>query len=379
MRVAILLGQDLGFCRRVTSGILKFAGQKGDWEFRDAAPDAALLPALGRWNPDGIIAHLFDPHLAAGLSRLGCPVVSTTDTINTPDWPVVDVDNKEVGREAARYLMRRGYRNFAYFGSGTAVFSKDRKSGFESELAASNFAVHSLQAEFLPKPPAADIWRSTGQRLDQWLESLPRPVAIFCSNDIPARRIAEACRRVQLAIPNEVAILGVDNDSSECRLSSPSLSSIDTPAEQIGHEAAAILSALMKKKNPPKPSVFLPPLHVVTRASTDGWNCAHPVVVSALNYIEENTPRGLRVDAVAKHVAVSRRKLERLFRSEIQRSVLTVIREARFALSKELLATTELRISDVATRSGFPDSRRMHAAYRESTGMTPGEWRKQVR
>lgn len=378
-RVAILLGQDLGYCRRVTSGILRYAGERSDWEFRDGPPDAALLPALEKWRPDGILVHLFDRHLAGGLSRIGCPIVSTTDTLSSSDFPTVDVDNEEVGREAGRYFIRRGFRNFAYFGSRTGRFSKLRESGFVNQLASDGHVAASLHAEFLPKPPVADIWRTAGNRLDQWLEKLPRPVAVFCSNDIPARRVAEACKRMKINVPNEVSILGVDNDSSECRLSSPPLSSIDTPAERIGHEAAGILASLMNGQKVAKSRFHLPPLHIVTRASTDRWSCSHPVVRSALDFISKETPQGLGVETVARKTGVSRRQLERLFRAELRRSVLDVIRESRLALSKELLATTSLRISDIASRSGFSDAKRMNVAYRDSTGMTPSEFRKRIK
>ncbi|MFV1995838.1 MAG: XylR family transcriptional regulator, partial [Verrucomicrobiales bacterium] len=231
-RVAVLMSLDLGYCRRVMSGILRYATEGGGWEFRDGPPDGDLLAALARWEPDGIIVHLFDRHLAGGLERIDCPVVNTTDTLQPLDLPLVDVDNREVGREAAHYFVRRGFRHFAYFGSRRARFSEEREAGYREVLEESGYELVSHHAEFLPKLPPAEIWSPSSSRLENWLRDLSKPVAIFCSNDLPARRIAEACARGGLRVPDEVAILGVDNDESECRLAYPALSSVDTPSEK---------------------------------------------------------------------------------------------------------------------------------------------------
>ncbi|MEM1295505.1 MAG: substrate-binding domain-containing protein [Verrucomicrobiota bacterium] len=377
-RVAVLLSQDLGYCRRVLSGVLRFAGERRDWHFRDGPPDTELLPALAKWRPHGIIVHLHDRHLAGGLARIGCPVVSTTDTLTAFDLPLVDVDNSEVGRDAARYFLQRGFRNFAYFGSQTARFSQNREQGFQEVLAEAGHVVHSHHAEFLPKPPSGDPWRSLGRRVDEWLAGLPNPIAIFCSNDLPARRIAEACERGGLAVPDEIALLGVDNDSSECRLASPHLSSIDTPAENIGYEAARMLADLMDGRTLPLRRMMLPPLFVATRSSTDRWACSHPTVTKALDYIRDECARAVNVSDVASRVGVSRRQLERLFRQELSRSVLTAIQDAKVALARELIASTNLRIAEIAERSGFGNPKRLHAVFRKQIGFSPAEFRRQT-
>ncbi len=375
------MSHDLGYCRRVLSGVLRFAGERSDWHFRDGPPDHELLPALIKWKPDGIIAHLYDRHLAGGLARINCPVISTTDTLPAFDYPIVDVENREVGREAARYFLRKGFKNFGYFGSRTAGFSIDREAGFREILEASGIqSLQSHHAEFLPKPPGADPWRAVGPRVDDWIARLPKPAAVFCSNDLPARRIAEACVRCGIDVPGEIALLGVDNDSSECRLASPHLSSIDTPAENIGYEAARLLSDLMAGKQPAKQQhIQLPPLFVVTRSSTDRLACSHPVVLKALTYIREESATTMKVDTVARKAGVSRRQLERLFRDELKRTVLSVIHETRTARARELLAGTNLTIAEIADRVGFSNAKRLHAVFREQTGFPPSSYRQQVK
>lgn len=378
-RVAVLLGHELGYCRRVLSGVLRFAGEKGNWHFRDGPPDHELLPALAKWKPDGVIAHLYDRYLAGGLARLDCPVVSTTDTLASVEFPLVDVDNREVGREAARYFLRQGFRHFGYFGSRTARFSVAREAGFREVIEATgHLTVESHHAEFLPKPPGTDPWRAAGQRVDRWITSLPKPVAVFCSNDLPARRISESCMRCGIKVPGEIALLGVDNDSSECRLATPHLSSIDTPAEGIGYEAARILSELMDGVELQKSRLFLPPLYIATRSSTDHLACTDPVVGKALKYIRNRADQAMNVESVGRHVGVSRRQLERLFRSELNRTILSVIHETKTAMVRELLVSTNLRISEIADRVGFSNAKRLHAVFRQQTGFSPDSYRKKV-
>lgn len=372
-RIAVLLNHELGYCRRVLSGILRYAEGRSDWILRDGPPDVALLEALAKWRPDGVIAHLVEGHLAVALERMQCPVVSTTATLNREDLAVVDVDNVAVGREAGRYFLGRGFRNFAYFGSGTARFSQERKQGFEEEVGARGFEVSSLHAQFLPQPTAAEIWRPLGERVESWLRGLKKPVALFCSNDIPARRIAELCGQAKIVVPGEIAILGVDNDTSECRLARPQLSSIETPAEQVGHRAAEVLASLMAGEE--LAAKVQPPVHVITRASTDRWASQDEVVRRAMGFIREETAMGVGVEAVARNCGVSRRQLERVFQRELGMTVLGVIQDQRIDLARALLVSTKLPVSVVSERSGFSDPKRMRVLFRERLGMSPREFR----
>ncbi len=375
------MGQEIGYCRRVLFGILRFANQQEQcaWQFRDGPPDPELLPALSRWRPDGVIAHLYDRHLAGGLERMGCPVVSTTDTLNSPQFPLVDVDNRQVGRDAARYLMTRGFKHFAYLGSRSARFSVARWDGFCESLAEAGRTADSFSIEFLPKPPLAELWRPASGRLENWLEGLSKPVAVFCSNDLPARRVAEACLARGLRVPDEVAILGVDNDVSECRLANPHLSSIDTPSEKIGYEAARMLAEIMEGRTPPNREIFVVPLPVVTRASTDRFATAEPTVKAALELIQEKASTGIQVDDVSRAVGISRRQLERRFRAELDRTILAVIHESKVDRAKLLLLESELPIAEIAERTGFADAKRFNVVFKKQTEMSPRDYRKNLR
>ncbi|MGE9293314.1 MAG: XylR family transcriptional regulator, partial [Puniceicoccales bacterium] len=251
-RIALLLGMDLGYSRRVLSGILGYAESENlAWVFHHAPPDLRIIPALRRWQPDGIIAHLSELELANRLCALNVPLISVTDTLTDSTFPTVDVDSKAVGRVAAEYFLNRGYRSFAYFGSKNASFSLNRKQGFSDRLKEAGFTPHYLHSDFLPQSPFLENWELEDRNTKQWLVKLPKPVGILASNDIPARTLCDLCRRTHLRVPDDVAILGIDNDLSICRMSRPTLSSVDIPAESIGRTAAQHLQKRIQGKSIP--------------------------------------------------------------------------------------------------------------------------------
>lgn len=376
-RIALLLGQDLGYCRDVERGVLLYSQLIRDWVFRDAPPSVDVLKPLRDWKPHGIICHLYLPELARRLGRFRCPIVNTTNTLATLKFPLVENDHLEIGRMGAEHFLERGYRNFGFFGSGWAQFSLDRESGFRKRLQAEGLTVSSCYMEYLPRPPADVSWKRIDSQLRQWLTELPRPVAILASNDVPARHLADACLALGLKVPEEVAILGVDNDVSECGLARPPLSSIAVAGQRVGFEAAKMLDDLMHERPRPVTTVWVPPIRVETRQSTDTLAIDDPLVSSALALIRTHFSQDLGVDFLARQLATSRSKLERSFRTHLDRSILEEIHRVRIEGAKKLLSETSLPIGLVATRTGFSNARRLAVVFRQITGTTPTEFRRQ--
>jgi LacI family transcriptional regulator len=378
-RVALILGQDLGFCRGVLRGVQSFANRHESWIFRDAAPVPEVIAPLREWNPAGIIAHLFDQSLADELLRLGKPVVNVTSTLAELKVPLVEVDHLAVGKMAARYFLDAGFRNFGYFGSRTAGFSHDRERGFCETVEAAGHRCLSCYAEYLPRPALGGSWLEIDEQVKGWLLSLPKPVAIFASNDVPARELAEVCRLLNLQVPEEVALLGVDNDELECGLAYPPLSSIAIPSERVGFEAAAILSQMMAGKPPPAQPLFLPPKAVVVRQSSDVVAVEDPDLSAVLRFIRQHAAEPITVETILAHVPVSRRKLERTFSRVMNRTILDEIRRVRIERVKRLLSTTDLQMPAIATQAGFESARRLATVFRQMTGITPTDYRNQFR
>jgi LacI family transcriptional regulator len=377
-RIALCMGQDVGFCRDLIRGIRAYAIDKTDWVFQNGPPESSVIHAFRQWKPHGIIAQLLTAELAAQVLRLRKPVVDTSCSVPRLRAPVVDVDHQAVGRLAAEHFLERGYRHFGFFGSDWAHYSKLRESSFRLRLAEAGHAVSACYVEYLLRLPALMESKRAAGRVRRWLEELPKPVAILAANDIPARELADACRRIGLRVPDDVALLGVDNDDLECGLTWPPLSSVATPSRRIGYEAARLLDDLMAGKPPPRGGVFLPPAGVVTRQSTDTLAIHDAAVVAALHFIRSRAADGIRVGDVAAHAAAGRRTLEYKFRELVGHTILEEIRRVRVQRVKQLLSDTDSAMPAVARRSGFATPQRMSVVFRQVTGLTPSAYRQQT-
>lgn len=378
-RVALIMGQDIGYCRDVLRGIQAFATGHESWIFHDAAPDLRILQPLKEWKPQGIIAHLFQEELAEELRALGKPLVNTTSTLADLELPLVEIDHHAVGRMGAEHFLQGGFRNFGYFGSRTAGFSIGREQGFCRRLQEAGYSCSSCYAEYMPRPDAGGSWVDIDKRVHRWITALPKPVGILASNDVPARTLAEVCRQLDLNVPTDVAILGVDNDDVETGLAYPPLSSIALPSERVGFEAAALLSRLMAGQEPPSEPLFLPPQGVVVRQSSDVVAVSDPELSAILNFIRRHGTEPIGVEDVTAQVGASRRKLERKFRAAMHRTIHDEIRRVRIERAKRLLSTTDLAMPAIANRSGFDSARRLATVFRKQTGTTPTAYRRQFR
>ncbi len=374
-RIALLLGQDLSFCRNMIRGIRAYALMKKDWTFRNAPCDMQAIPLLRDWKPDGIIANLFDHKVAQAVIQLRIPMVDTAFTLEGLNLPVVDVDHAAVGRLAAEHFLGLGYTNFGFLGSGTALYSNMREASYSELLAGFGHDVSKCYVEYLHQVPTTINWKGDEQQTRKWLESLPRPVAVFACNDVPARGLADTCRQMDLRVPEDVAILGVDDDELDCSLTYPPLSSVAIPAKQIGYEVAELLDRMIRGESVSKEPRFLPPIRVVTRQSTDTLATDNPIALAAVRYIRAHSSQNIGVIAVAKAIGVGRRELERTVRLLLNCSVLEEIRRARVEHTKELLSATNFPMSEIAKQVGFSSAQRMAVVFGQVTGMSPKAYR----
>ena len=377
-RIALLIGQDISFCRDVIRGVRAYAIDKTNWVFQNGPPEPSVIQVFQRWKPHGMIAQLVTSDLANKAIRLRNPIVDVSCTIPNLKIPVVDVDHGAVGRMAAEHFLERGYRNFGFFGSPWALYSRLRETSFQMRLAEAGCTVSSCHVEFLLRLRALIEWKRSASRIRRWLLGLPKPVGILASNDFAAQDLADACLRLGLRVPDEVALLGVDNDDLACGLTSPPLSSVASPARQVGYEAARLLDAMMSGQSVPSEPVYLPPIGVVTRQSTDTLAIHDPAVVAALNYIRAHVADEIHVAQVAAHAVQGRRMLEYKFRDLVGHTILDEIRRVRVQRVQALLGDTELAMPAIARRSGFSSPQRMAVVFREATGLTPSEYRRQV-
>jgi LacI family transcriptional regulator len=377
-RIAVLLDRSLGFVRDVIQGIRVYAAGRPHWILRDGPPRPHIVSQVRQWRPHGIIAGLVLRRVARELIQMHKPLIDTAYVLPGLNVPLVDVDHATVGRMAAEYFLERKFSHFGFFGSEKAEYSRAQESGFGQRVSEAGHSVASIYLELLPDLTNASIWRRSTQKIHQWLHRLAKPAAVLCCDDAPARYLADACAQIGLRVPDDVALLGVGNDQLDCNLTPPALSSMVAPSQRIGYEAAALLDRLMQGEAWSGQPLLLPPLHIVTRYSTDIMAVDDETVRGALQYIRQHAYEEMSVAELAKQIAVGRRLLERHFREVLGRSVLDEIRRVRVERAKELLIDTHLPIETVAARAGFSSARRLDVVFARLAGVSPSAYRRQA-
>jgi LacI family transcriptional regulator len=224
---------------------------------------------------------------------------------------------------------------------------------------------------------AALAWDEEQQHIAAWLQRLPKPVAVMCCHDDRGQQVLDACLRAALAVPDEVAILGVDNDEFLCNLSTPQLSSIDVDAARIGYEAAALLARLMRGQRPPRRPLLFPPRGLVLRQSTDVTAVSDPHVMQAARLIRDHACAPIGIEELLARVPVSRSALFRRFKAHLGRSPEEEMTRVRMERAKDLLRNSTLSVAAVAERTGYSEAKHFIAIFRQECGITPLRYRKQ--
>jgi LacI family transcriptional regulator len=368
-RIGIQMDFAGGYGRSVLKGIMHFAQFRSDWEF--AMPPmyrtSRRRPMVPR-QLDGMIAMLHDERSARPFRERRVPLVNTARTLSLERLRAARVhsvlpDDAAVGRAAYRYFRDRGFTSFAFCGHPTGDWSLARQHAFEQAARAEGFGCEvSVDADEVPA---------------RWVAALTRATALFAANDRYSWYAVAACRAAGRRIPDDVAILGVDNDELTVAMSRPTLSSVELPGFQIGQAAAAVLARLMDgERVRPVPELF-PPEGVISRASTDVLAMDDQAVVEAIRYIRANAQTPITVEDVLEAVPLGRRSLERRFRRAMGRSLLDEIRQAHIELAKRLLRETAADMPVVARRCGFASAVRFSTVFHDAVGVPPTAFRRQ--
>ena len=333
------------------------------------------------WNPDGIICQIYDDRLAKVYRNTGKPVIELFESRAKSEFPRILPDDVATGEVAARH-----------FGAPWMLWSREREAGFRGEIErtfraraeSTGNADHQSSFTFASYGSVGDsvpaAFDGPNQRraaaMTTWLRSLPNPLALFVANDLWGFELLQAAREIGLAVPEDVAILGVDDEELLCEIAPPPLSSIRIGAEQIGRVAVSLLDELLRKKRKILDIPRVPPIEVVTRQSTDVLAVEDPDVAAALRHIRQHAVEGLSVKELLEAVPVNRRTLERRFVSVLGHTPLEEIRRIRLDRAKVLLQT-DLPIYDVARRCGFATPEYMATTFLQATGTTPTSYRRQ--
>ena len=373
--IAVLVGAERQYNRGVLKGIAGYARLHAEWVL-DAEPTLPGSPVTLETleSADGAILPIIDEHTADVVRRWKRPVVNLASCFPEAEFAHVSNDGAGIATLAIEHFVERGFRRFAFCELDS--FSRFRARRFEEQLAARGFPAEVFRVDL----DQHDQWKGHDRRaLEDWLTQLPKPIAILAHNDVRGRHLADACRRLQIEVPDQVAILGVDNESPHCEMCNPSLSSIETASEQIGFEAARLLDQLLNGETLSRHRLLIPPLRVVTRQSTDVTATADAAVAQAVRFIRKFACKGIDVSDVLKDAAISRAVLERRFVKALGRTPHDEILRVRLNRAKELLAETTLPIEVIAERTGFRHGEYLGVVFRREQKQTPGEFRAQSR
>jgi len=362
-------------------GVTEYARQHGGWTFSASLsggfPEtlAMSIQSLQGWPGDGVIAVIITPAEAREARALGVPVVNVAGSRGGLGLPLVMVDHRAIGRLAAEHLLDCGLRRFVYLGLQDVWYSELRRDGFTERIAEAGGTceVYETPRRLDPRRP----WHLGLEEIDRCLEAIQPPVGILAVHDYRARLLVDECHRLGYNVPNDVAILGVDNDEVICEFCQPALSSVSRSGQRVGYEAAAMLDRLMAGQPAPAEPLLIPPDGVVKRKSTDVIAVYDPHVAAAVRFIHENLEQPFGVERLLKLLPISRRRLEKLFRENLGRTPYDYLCHLRVERAKELLmGRQKLRIADVAHRCGFASTQRFRLVFTRLAGMTPTAYRR---
>ncbi len=376
--VALVMSLNKRFDRKVIEGVTRFVRESGKWSVFVEDDPQAKIPDFRHGHFDGVIADLDDPRIPKRLVGLGIPAVGVGGIREDCPWDLqistVSTNNRRIAELAANHLMERRLPHFAYCGvPGRTVdpWNQQRREAF---------AEHVRQAGcecsiYTGRHSASHSWEQSQEKLANWLTGLPKPLGLMAANDARARHVLEACRRLGLRVPEDVAVVGVDNDELICNLAHPPLTSIVQGTEEIGYRAAKLLNRTMKRRDGRLSHVLVNPVDVVTRESTDLVATEDTVASTSLLYIRQHASEGIGVAEVARAAGVSRSTLDARFRRVVGRTVHEEIQRCQLNTARQFLTTTNLPVEEVARRAGFSSAQYMNAVFRRVLGQTPGRYR----
>jgi LacI family transcriptional regulator len=376
-RVAVVIEASNAYARGLLAGILQHVREHEPWTvfLPEHGRGTPPLEALAKWAGDGVIARIETESTAKAIERLrrqfGIPVLDVSAARLVADLPYVETDDVAIAAGAADHFFERDFRHFAFLGDDRFQWSDNRCRAFVEAVAARGHDVAVFSPRGRTTPPADD-----DEAVEAWLGGLPKPVALLACYDSRGRQAIDACQRAGIAVPDEVAVLGVDDDAVLCGLTSPPMSSVMPDAIGAGRRAAELLEQLMRQEPLERSEWLLPPLGIAVRQSTDVLAIDDPLVVAAVRQIRDHACDGIKVADVARILKTSRRVLEHRFTKRVGHTPHEEIARVRFRRVEQLLRETTLPLATIASRAGFRHTEYMTVAFTKRHGMPPSHWRR---
>lgn len=375
--VALLIETSRSYGRGLLRGIIGYLREHRPWSIyfeprglNDTAPNW-----LKSWRGHGILARINDRRTAEIIRRSGIPAVDLRFAVPNLGMPAVGIDNATVVQRAVDHFLDRGHTRFAFcsYPRGVSPWMDLRCRLFQERVAAFGFGCEVFTGK--GRQMGRWSWEHDQQQLADWVRRLPKPIAVMACNDDRGLQLLDACRRADARVPDDVSVLGVDNDEFMCGLATPPLSSIDINLEGVGYRAAELLDRLMRRGLSPAEPVLLPAGEVVSRQSTDGLAIDDPDFSAAVRYLRQHACQPVRMRDVTLATGLERRTLERKMKQLLGRSPKDELLRIQIDEAKRLLLSTQLSIKAVAVRTGFRNSRYFSKVFRNRVGLAPGQFK----
>ncbi len=373
-KIILLIDCASEFDRKLLRGIMKYSKENGPWLFYRIPSDFRM--AKGReewviewarkWNADAVIGRCDEDKIGL-LGRLDIPIVLQNNKTRSNIYSNLTGDYVGTGRLAAQYFKKKLFTNFAFFGVRGIIWSEERCKGFRDAVASDGCGFSAFNAE-----PGETFDRD---RILFWLKSLPKPVALFCCDDAHALYITETCNMAGIRIPEEISLLGVDNDELLCGISDPPISSVELDVERGGYQTCALLHRQILDGTRQPFNVVINPIEVVQRQSSHLYNIKDPNVARIVDFIDGNFSSDLEMDSILGLVPLSRRSIETKFRKEMGTTIYQYILKNRVEHLAHLLLTSDRPVFEIADEVGFGDNGNFSRIFRKMKGCSPLEYR----
>ncbi len=373
-RIALLVETSLGSGREILRGIARCAHQKGDWQLLHAARglEDAFPEWLRNWEGDGIIARIQTPEMARKLKGMNIPVVDVLG-VCPGDFPLVHVNDRLIAALVAEHFRERDFQHLAFYGITGENWS-ERRCAFFKECFPDAQSFHVLKT---PRGSA----EGTNEKIEElrnWLHQLPKPAAVMVCSDQRGLSLLEACLSEGISVPEELAVVGVDNDLALCEISAPPLSSVRGGHVRVGFEAAQLMDELIEGGDKPSKPLLVPPTGIVLRESSKIYAIDDPVVAKGVRYLRDRLSESITNDEIARFVGVSRTLFQQRFREATGHTIREYILQERIENAVALIEQSDMSFAEIAHRTGFKHQEYLGYVFRKRVGLTPGQLRKQA-
>jgi LacI family transcriptional regulator len=373
-QVALIIESSNEYARGLLKGIIKYNREHRSWSIfcGEHGRDSTDLSWLDNWKGDGIIARIENEKIAKYIVESNLPVVDLSASRLVPELPFVETNDQSIAHLAAEHLLERGFKHFGYCGNSQYTWSILRGNFFGSCIQRAGYPCYFFNSRSSPNLSRVEERKD----IAKWVRILPKPIGIMACFDIQGQQLLEACRMAMVSVPDEVAIIGVDNDPILCELSTPSLSSVVPDAITTGYQSAILLAQIMNRVGIEQKEHLIEPLGIVTRQSTDVLAVNDKLVSDSLKFIREHACDGINVSDILRDLPISRRVLEHKFMKILGRTPYDEILKVKIKTIKQLLVETDLTIAAISERIGFKNIEYMSVVFKRETGVSPSEYRK---